>query len=250
VARVRGLWPVVALGVGLGALSVVFTFSRAAVLTALIAIALGVLVSGARYRRWLLLVLVVAAVGVGTLVGTCGSDSTAGYGRGEEWRQTMEVVGDYPVTGVGLGRLGFVLTARNEKSTARHAHNLFLTWWAEAGTGALVAWLWLFGLLLWRTLRGALRGMPGAAAAFVAVVGFLGFSLLDHPANTDRVALAFWIVAGWAAASGPPAWSLLGRLRRGSGREPDEGLGLAAETDIRGRPRTGNVRTVPRGPGA
>jgi O-antigen ligase len=256
VARVRGAWTVVALGGGLGFLSLVFTFSRAAVLMSLIAIGLGVLVSDSRYRRYLILVVVALAVAIGVLAGGCGGDSTAGYGRTEEWRQTLEVIRDNPVSGVGLGRLGFVLHARNELSTARHAHNLFLTWWAEAGTGALIAWVWLFGLLLWRSLRGALRGSAGARTALVAVVGFLGFSMLDHPANTDRVALAFWIVAGFAAASGEPGRGLLARLRwRGGGRrgaDSDEDDTLPADSEhqpsLVGRPRTGNVRPMPRGP--
>jgi O-antigen ligase len=211
--RVRGAWTAVALGGGLGFLALVFTFSRAAVLMSLVAIAAGILLSDVRYRRWLILVVVAAAVGIAVLAGGCGSDSTAGYGRGAEWRQTLEVIRDNPVSGVGLGRLGFVLHERDALSTARHAHNLFLTWWAEAGTGALIAWVWLSALLLWRSLRGALRGSTAARAGLVALLGFLGFSMLDHPANTDRVALAFWIVAGFAAASGEPGW----RWRRREG---------------------------------
>ena len=236
VSRVRGLWAAVALGGGLGFLSLVFTFSRAAVLISLIAIGLGVLVSDLRYRRWLILVVVLLAVAIGVLAGGCGSDSTAGYGRTEEWRQTLDVIRDNPVWGVGLGRLGFVLHQQNELSTARHAHNLFLTWWAEAGTGALIAWVWLFGMLVWRSLRGALRdGSAAGRAALVAVVGFLGFSMLDHPANTDRVALAFWIVAGFALAVGD-------RGRRLRPTEEDHHPPLAE------RPQTGNVRPMPRGP--
>ena len=157
VARVRGLWVAVALGGGLGFLSIVFTFSRAAVLMSLVAIGLGVLVSDVRYRRWLILVVLLIAVAIGALAGTCGSDSTASYGRTDEWQQTFEVIRDNPVSGVGLGRLGFVLHARNSASTARHAHNLWLTWWAEAGTGAFIAWVWLALALLWRSLRTALR---------------------------------------------------------------------------------------------
>src|SRR4051812_40739274 len=205
VARVRGLWAAVTLAGGLGFLSLVFTFSRAAVLMSLVALAVGVLVSDVRHRRWLILVVVLAAVAIGVLAGGCGSDSTAGYGRTEGWKQTFEVIKDKPVYGIGLGRLGFVLHERDALSTARHAHNLFLTWWAEAGTGALIAWLWLFGLLLWRSLRGALRtGSAAARAGLVAVLGFFGFSMLDHPANTDRVALAFWIVAGLPPGGGGP----------------------------------------------
>jgi len=154
------------------------------------------------------------------------------------------VIRDNPVWGVGLGRLGSVLHAQDPQSTARHAHNLFLTWWAEAGTGALIAWLWLSVLLLWRSLRAALRGSAAARAALVALLGFLGFSMLDHPANTDRVALAFWIVAGFAAASGEPGRGWLRRLRRRGGEQPAT---LDHEPSLAGRPRSGNVRPLSRG---
>ncbi|MEA2431372.1 MAG: hypothetical protein QOI19_1845 [Thermoleophilaceae bacterium] len=243
VARVRGLWAALALGCGFGFLALVFTFSRAAVLASLAAIAVGVLVSDLRYRRWLFLVVAAAAVAIGVLAGGCGSEATASYGRAEEWQATLDVIRDNPVWGVGLGRLGFVLQAQDPQSTARHAHNLFLTWWAEAGTGALIAWVWLWVLLLWRSLRAALRGSTTGRTALVALLGFLGISMLDHPANTDRVALAFWIVAGFAAASGDPGRGWLRRLR---GRGSEESADVEHEPSLAGRPRSGNVRPLPR----
>ncbi len=252
VTRMRGAWVAVGLAGGLGALSLVFTFSRAAALMALIAIAVGVFLSDSRYRRYLILVVVATAAAVIFLAGSCGSDATAGYGRTEEWRQTLEIINDNPLWGVGLGRVGAVLHARNELSTARHAHNLFLTWWAEAGTGALIAWIWLFAVLVWRSLRGALRGSAAARAGLVALLGFLGFSMLDHPANTDRVALAFWIVAGFAAATGAPGRGWLALIRRRRGDEPDDTALPATDghsPELVRRPRTGNVRPMPREPG-
>jgi O-antigen ligase len=250
VARVRGAWTAVALVSGLGFLSLVLTFSRAAVLMSLVAIAVGVLASDR--RRYLIPVVLVAAAAVGALAGGCGSQSTASYGRTDEWRQTLEIVRDNPLSGVGLGRLGLELHARDALSSAQHAHNLFLTWWAEAGTGALIAWIWLFAVLVWRSLRAALRGSAAGRAGLVAIVGFLGFSLLDHPANTDRVALAFWIVAGFAAAGGEPARPLLRRVsRRGSrGRRDTNGDEpvFEHEPELVLRRRTGNVRPLPRAP--
>jgi O-antigen ligase len=241
------MWAALSLGGGLGFLALVFTFSRAAVLMSLVAIAVGVVVSDVRYRRWLLLLVVAAAAAIGVLAAGCGSDSTAIYGRTEEWRATLEVIRDHPVWGVGLGRLGFVLHAQDQLSTARHAHNLFLTWWAEAGTGALIAWLWLSAVLLWRSLRGALRGSAAARTGLVALLGFIGFSMLDHPANTDRVALAFWIVAGFAAASGDQGRGWLRRLRgRGGGEDAEAAATAEHEPSLANRPRTGNVRPVPR----
>jgi O-antigen ligase len=236
VARVRGIWPALALGCGFGFLALIFTFSRAAILASLVSIGVGILVSDLRYRRWLLLVVAAGGAAIAVLAGGCGSDATASYGRAEEWQATIDVIRDNPVWGVGLGRLGDVLHAQDPQSTARHAHNLFLTWWAEAGTGALIAWVWLYLQLLWRSLRAALRGSTRARAGLVALLGFLGISMLDHPANTDRVALAFWIVAGFAAAS----------ARRDDGPAA-ETASLVHEPSLAARPRSGNVRTMPRG---
>jgi O-antigen ligase len=235
VARVRGIWPALALGCGFGFLALVFTFSRAAILASLVAIGVGILVSDLRYRRWLLLVVAAGGAAIAVLAGGCGSDATATYGRAEEWQATIDVIRDNPLWGVGLGRLGAVLQAQDPQSSARHAHNLFLTWWAEAGTGALVAWVWLYLLLLWRSLRAALRGSAAARTALVALLGFVGISMLDHPANTDRVALAFWIVAGFAAASG---------VRTEPG---DDAIAVTEhQPSLAQRPRTGNVRPVRR----
>ena len=215
--RARSSFAPLLVAIAGGYLALVFTFSRAGVLIGLAVVGVGIWISRIQYRRYLILVLVGMAAAVVFLAGSCGSDATAGYGRSQEWRETLEVIRDNPVWGVGLGRLGTVLHARNVLSTARHAHNLWLTWWAEAGTGALIAWIWLAVLLLWRSLRGALTGDAVARATFVALLGFFAFSMLDHPANVDRVALAFWIVAGAAAARGVAGWP---RLRTPRRREP------------------------------
>jgi hypothetical protein len=97
---------------------------------------------------------------------------------------------------------------------------------------------------LWRSLRAALRGSAAARTGLVALLGFLGISMLDHPANTDRVALAFWIVAGFAAASGEPGRGWLWRRRAGGVREP---ASQDHEPSLERRPRSGNVRPLPRG---
>jgi hypothetical protein len=239
VRRVRGIWVAVVLGVGLGYLALVFTFSRAALFAALIAVGVGILTSGVRNRRYLLGVAVALGVVVLVLVGSCGSDAGAGYGRGTEWSQTLEVIGDNPVYGVGLGRVGDVLNARDPVSSAAHAHNLWLTWWADAGTPAFLAWIWIALALMWRALRGARAGDGVARAGLVALVAFFGFSLLDHPANVDRVALAFWIVAGLAAATAPAGRSWW----RGWGGPPREDPPAEPEPP-KGTPDTGNVRNV------
>ena len=188
------------LAVGLGYLGLVLTYSRAAVFMAFAGLGAALATSKVRYRRELALAGVALALGSSFLLATCGSEATSGFGRTEEWRETVRVMADNPVYGVGLGRAGDVLRARDERSSSRHAHNLFLNWGAEAGPAAMLAWIWLFAALLWWSLRLALRGDRLGRGALVALLGFLGVSMLDHPANVDRIATAFWIVAGMTAA--------------------------------------------------
>lgn len=202
VAGAGGLQLRVGLGlaVALGYLGLALTYSRSAVFFGLLALGAAAAVSGMRHRALLAGVGVALALGSTFLFAACGSEAGAGYGRAQEWRDTIELAVENPAYGVGLGRIGDVLRAEDARASTRHAHNLFLNWWAEAGPLALIAWIWLLGALLWRTLRASLRGDPLARGAFVALAGFVGFSLLDHPANVDRVATALWIVLALAAA--------------------------------------------------
>jgi O-antigen ligase len=184
---------------GLAALGLVLTFSRTGVLIGIAGLVAALASSGIAYRRYLIAGGAALAVAAFVLFGSCGSEGAAGYGRTQQWKDTMSVIGDNPVYGVGLGRVGDVLRERDARHSARHAHNLFLNWWAEAGPLALLAWIWLFAVLAWRALRGALRGDAVARGAMVALAGFAAYSMFDHPANVDRVAIALWVVMGLAA---------------------------------------------------
>ncbi|MEX2194050.1 MAG: O-antigen ligase family protein [Thermoleophilaceae bacterium] len=191
---------VMGLAVGLGYAGLALTYSRSAIFFGLAALGVAAVVSGMRHKWAIAGVGAALAIGSTFLFAACGSEAGAGYGRTQEWKDTVTIATDNPVYGIGLGRVGDALRANDPRANTRHAHNLFLNWWAEAGPLALIAWIWILGALLWRSLRASLRGDPLARAALVALVGFTGFSLLDHPANVDRVAIAFWIVAALAAA--------------------------------------------------
>jgi O-antigen ligase len=201
--------------VALSYLALVFTFSRTAIFVALIGLGVALVTSKLRNRVWLAGVGVVLAAGSLFLFAACGAEGgVSGYGRGHEWSETIHVIEDHPVYGVGLGRIGDVLKQRDSRASANHAHNLFLNWWAEAGPGALLAWLWILIALIAWTTRSAIRGDPVARAMLVALIGFFGYSMTDHPANVNRIATAFWIVAALAAAVAPAVPSLRERFRR------------------------------------
>src|SRR5213079_152046 len=188
----------VALGltIGLAYLALVLTFSRTGIFIGILDLGGAVLLSGLPRREYLAGVGVLLAIALSFLFGSCGSEGVAGYGRTKEWKETIHVIRDNPVYGVGLGRIGDVLRARNPRLQVEHAHNLFLNWWAEAGPAALLAWLWIFGAAIWRSLRAARAGDTVAKGVFVALAGFALFSLADHPSNVDRVATALWITLG------------------------------------------------------
>ena len=184
---------------GLAFLALVLTYSRSGVLLGVAGLIAALAVSWIAYRRYLIAAGVLLAVGTFLLFGSCGSEGVAGYGRTQQWKDTISVIGDNPVYGVGLGRAGDVLHDRDARHSARHSHNLFLNWWAEAGPLALLAWIWLFAVLVWRSLRGALAGDAVARGAMVALGGFAAYSMLDHPSNVDRIAIALWVVMAIAA---------------------------------------------------
>ncbi|MBA3301175.1 MAG: O-antigen ligase family protein [Thermoleophilaceae bacterium] len=186
---------------GLGYLALLLTYSRTGVFIALIGIGIAIATTKVRHR-WPLVALGLAlAIATTFLFASCGSDAGAGYGRKQEWRETIEIAIENPALGIGPGRLGVVLDARDPTFSAQHAHNLFLNWWAEAGPVAMLAFIWIFGFLIWRTGRAAFAGDRIARGLLVALVGFGLFSLADHPANVDRVATAMWIVFGLAAGA-------------------------------------------------
>ena len=202
IAGLAGGWQLrraLAVVLGLAALALVLTYSRSGVLAGAAGLVAAFATFGGAYRRYLIAAGVGLVLATFFLFGSCGSEGAAGYGRTEQWKETIQVIGDNPVYGVGLGRVGDVLRERDDRHTARHAHNLFLNWWAEAGPLALLAWIWLLAALAWRSLRGALRGDAVARATMVALGGFGAYSMLDHPANVDRIAVALWIVMALAA---------------------------------------------------
>ena len=186
-------------------LGLVLTFSRSGLGAAVVSA--GVVAHAIR-PEWRPRLRLAAAVGVVAVIlaalATHG-DAVGGFGRTEAMRLSLTVARHNPATGVGLGRAGDAMTAAGDPGDSyRHAHNLWLTWLAEAGPLALIAWVWIAGWLLWRGYRMASRRRALAAASLAAVTGFFLFSLTDHPANVERIATAFWFVAALVAAGVRP----------------------------------------------
>ncbi len=187
--------------VGIACLGLILTFSRAGIGAALLGIFVALFATTPRLRKRLLLVLAGALLAL--LVGVLLSSGrmVSGFGRPLAYSTAFEVIGNNKTFGIGLGRAADVMNETTPKSSFRHAHNFWLTWWVEAGPIALLSVIWISVALLVKSLRGAILRNPYSIAALIALVGFFAFGFLDHPSNVNRIATIFWVIAAIAVAA-------------------------------------------------
>ncbi|MCI3273980.1 O-antigen ligase family protein [Streptomyces cylindrosporus] len=200
---------IVVLGVvGYGAL--LTTFSRAGYVAA----AAGLLVLGGAYwfaprladrtgRR------LVAGISLGGLLAASAAiwfASRAGNSlgvRGQAWRAALDLAPHNPL-GVGLGRSGAVITATAPGDRVFvHAHNLWLNWLVETGPLGLLA-IGAVTVIAWTSAARAARAKSVVGTVGLAsLTGFFLMSMLDHPANLDRIDVLFWCVLAVVMAEAP-----------------------------------------------
>lgn len=123
--------------------------------------------------------------------------------RGQAWNAALDVAINNPL-GVGLGRSGAVISATAPGDRVFvHAHNLWLNWLVETGPLGLLAILSVT-VIAWASAARAKSAIGTIGLA--ALTGFFLMSMMDHPANLDRVDVLFWLILGIVMAEAPPAW--------------------------------------------
>lgn len=113
---------------------------------------------------WFGLVALVSAIAAGSvlslngivlLLEAIGSDGsvTSVTGRWEIWTRALQAIGDFPLTGIGIGTFDLVIPALYPYVEIRnripHAHNLFLQLGVDLGVPGLLLFSWLWGAALW-----------------------------------------------------------------------------------------------------
>ncbi len=202
-------------------------YSRAATLAFAVTTLLLCALNAGRWRRWLtVLGALVLLVGVVVLSGGLAMsrsvvaslarpDRDAGMGmRTEVWRETLRMIRDRPLTGIGLGTYDDVAYSRYGTAGDRHffrngwhAHNLLLHLAAETGALGVVAWgyFWLVVVgLLWRRRRSgeptqqlaASAGLGLAAAFFVLSMTEVLVAMRVHASLRMNLTLALLVVFG------------------------------------------------------
>lgn len=187
--------------IALGYAAVVLTGSRAAILAATVGAAVAVLGPARPARRWraVLVTTALAATLGGLAVASGGSTGI----RGDVWAAAWRAVLAHPF-GVGIGRAGAVISAGvSDGENIQHAHDLWLNWAVEAGLPGLAAIVGVTGAAVVVCVRAARHGSGAALMITAGLAGFATVSLVDDPANSLRVALAFWAVLGLLAAEDP-----------------------------------------------
>jgi hypothetical protein len=198
---------------GLAALAyagLLITFSRAAVVGLLASAVAAVLVILARRQRWRnisragwpALGITASALLVAGMTGLLGRVS----GRSQAFTLATRALRGHVLTGVGPDRAGAVMNALGHSGPPYyHAHNLWLTWLVETGVVgfAAIALITLSGLIV--AARTAVAGYPLGVAGLAALVGFCTVSLVDDPANAERVATTFWFALALITADAQPS---------------------------------------------
>jgi putative inorganic carbon (HCO3(-)) transporter len=196
---------------GLGAVALILTLSRgawlafgASLLFLLLALSARRVISGR-----LLLVAVVAAVAALAFGGLIKNRLTSDHGATVASRvrlaeTAIAVIRDHPIGGVGSNNYTSVLPAYAELSRYSYVpHDKLLLVWAEAGIGAVLAFVAFLLLTLyrgWIAIRRLDRRLVPAAAGVTASFLALTIDMQSEPFHSRPQTQILWLMAGLVTA--------------------------------------------------
>jgi O-antigen ligase len=159
------------------------------------------LLTRAYWRRWLPLLVGVTALAFGlialsppmtthVIAGLIHPDRDPGIVmRQSVWRQTIQIIADHPVTGIGLGTYDDVAVRYGHPVAGTffhrgwHAHNTFLHVFAETGTAGFLAWcsVWFVIVRFWLRRRRDGDGLArlNSGAGLCLLVAFVTLSMTE-----------------------------------------------------------------------
>ncbi len=133
--------------------------------------------------------------------------------RFEIWSGTLDMVGDAPFLGQGVGTYMSRFPEYIEDKGIQYAHNSYLQMWAEIGTFGLISFLVFMGSIMLRGVRLFVRRPPGVLSAgkeglnyFVllgllcGLFGFLTHSFFDTQFYSLQQSVLMWFLFGLMSA--------------------------------------------------
>jgi hypothetical protein len=133
-------------------------------------------------------VLLALAVGIGSTVRRFALDDLLHEDRPQYWANTLEMVGDFPLFGTGLGTFASAYGAYEKGNLSErrlvHAHNDYLEYLAELGVAGAAL---LFGIVLFLAVSAYLawRTRRNAQARALALGGLVSLAAIGLHAATD-----------------------------------------------------------------
>jgi putative inorganic carbon (HCO3(-)) transporter len=214
---------------GLQAIVLGLTYTRASWLALAVGLAVTVLIIDARWM-WAFLALgaaFVAAVpgGIGRLASAFSLEGTASF-RLRLWAITGQIIARYPWAGVGIGRF---YDAFREVSLLRPdlatgfltygAHNSYYALMAETGVLGGLAFVWIvvsvvrMGLFYAPRMRADRMAFLANAALTAGLIAFAINATTSNAFQHPRGAIFFWLVAGLQAGIGAKYWAAAAERR-------------------------------------
>jgi len=188
-------------------LTLLLTFSRGGWLGLLVGLLVFALLKD---RRMLILILIGLLAGAALLpdvflqrLSTIGSprDTSNAY-RIRVWQESMGIVEDFPLTGVGLGHEAFMriypLYMLDREKSPFHTHNSYLQILVETGIIGLIVFLWLLASYFKRGLKAVASCRDQELkylmiASMSATVGILTQGIGDVIIYLPKITILFWL---------------------------------------------------------
>ncbi len=188
-------------------LTLLLTFSRGGWLGLLVGLLVFALLKD---RRMLILILIALLAGAAMLpevflqrLSTIGSprDTSNAY-RFRVWQESLGIIEEFPLTGVGLGHEAFMriypLFMLDREKSPFHTHNAYLQILVETGIIGLLVFFWLLGSYFKRGFKAVASCRDKELkylmiASMSATVGILTQGLGDVIIYLPKITILFWL---------------------------------------------------------
>ncbi len=197
------------ISIGLGALCLIFTFSRGGWVGFALALGLFIFIREPKLLIPLMIIALISLFFVPDVIlarlSSIGSfEDTSNAYRLSVWQASLGMIGHYGLTGVGLGYAASLYTYPAFMLAgikAAHAHNIFLQLTIELGIVGILVFLWLI-IKLYRLssnviLKGKnLQAKTIAISVMGAFTGHLFHGLVEYVWFHPKILLTFWVMVG------------------------------------------------------
>ena len=118
------------------------------------------------------------------------------------WQSCFNVIGDYPISGVGLGNFRSVYNNSNYrlKTTVQdlvHCHNNYLQLWSEGGTIGIIGFMFMSLFILLRNFRLWWKTKsPYYLMIWGPWLGFMIFGMFDLIIDHSAITKVWWFLLG------------------------------------------------------